>query len=77
MNSSVDSLAPLSPDNPHQLSRLRSLAKSVIAAGQISAAKATELQAALVADGQVTADAMALLRTVTSEHLSNGPLEFE
>jgi len=48
-----------------------------MADGKISAAEATELRAALIADGQVTPDEMELMRTVMKQHLGDGHLEFE
>ncbi|WP_204141348.1 hypothetical protein [Halomicronema sp. CCY15110] len=73
-----DSSSAASPsDDPQHLSRLRSLIERVMADGKISAAEATELRAALIADGQVTPDEMELIRTVMKKHLGDGHLEFE
>ncbi|RZM77749.1 hypothetical protein [Leptolyngbya iicbica] len=77
MSAPDSSSAALPPDDPQHLSRLRSLIERVMADGKISAAEATELRAALIADGQVTPDEMDLIRTVMKKHLGDGHLEFE
>lgn len=77
MNSPNSSSSPLPPDDPQHLSKLRSLLERVMADGKISAAEATELRSALMADGQLTPDEIDLMRTVMKDYLGDGPLEFE
>lgn len=77
MNAPDSSSLPPPADDPQHLSRLRSLVERVMADGKISAAEAAELRAALIADGQVTPDEMALIRTVMKDSLGDEPLEFE
>jgi uncharacterized tellurite resistance protein B-like protein len=64
-------------DDPEHLSRLRSLIERVMADGRISSQEAAELRAALIADGQITPDEIAIIQTVMREQLGDRHLEFE
>ncbi len=64
-------------DDPAHLSRLRSLVAQVMADGKISRAEAQELRQALFADGQLTADELAVVRQAMREALGDNPLEFD
>ncbi len=77
MNAPNPSSASPPSDDPQHLSRLQSLIERIMADGKISASEATELRAALIADGQVSPDEMELIRTVMKKYLGDGHLEFE
>ena len=68
---------PPPQDDPEHLAQLRSLVERVIADGKISAQEAKEIRAALIADGQITPDEIAVIQTVMRAHLGDRHLEFE
>jgi hypothetical protein len=63
--------------DPAHLEHLRSLVERVMADGVISPLEADELRSALMADGQITADEVDLIRQVMREQLRDEHLEFE
>lgn len=65
------------PEELHDLERLRLTIERVVADGKVSGTEIRIIQAVYMADGKITVDELCLYRTLVLEKIEAGELEYE